>query len=367
MSSELFIGLISGTSRDGLDAALVDFEAGRPDLLHACCTPYPPQIERELDNVLRGGERPSPHATRLLDRQLGHFFARVSRDLMAEGGLEPGDIAAIGSHGQTVWHEPGGANPVSLQLGNGFVIANVTRVTTVTDFRTADIAAGGQGAPLAPLLHRELFSSDAESRAVLNLGGIANLTLLDPAAPVTGFDCGPANCLMDIWARRHTGQPYDAGGAWAARGNVNRELLARLLDEPFFRQPPPKSTGLETFNAQWLDSRLQGLEADPGDVQRTLAELTATTIADCLAQAPRPDRLLVCGGGVHNAFLMACLSDKLGNVALQSTAQLGVHPDWVEATLFAWLARERLLQREQDTRAITGASHPVLLGEVHTP
>jgi len=367
VSSELFIGLISGTSRDGLDAALFDFETGRPELLHAVCTPYPPRLRQEIDALVAVGTRPEPHATRLLDRQLGHFFARAASDLLSASGLKPADIRAIGSHGQTVWHEPGGARPVSMQLGNGFVIANVTRVVTITDFRTADVAAGGQGAPLAPLLHRELFRSDAERRAVLNLGGIANVTRLDPGGRVTGFDCGPANCLLDLWATRHIGRPYDEGGTWAARGEVHPELLRRLLDEPFFQEAPPKSTGLETFNARWLDRRLQGLDARPEDVQRTLVELTARTVADGLALEAPPHRLLVCGGGVHNAFLMACLSDNLQEVAVQSTAQHGVHPDWVEASLFAWLARERLLGHEQDTRDMTGARHPVLLGEVNTP
>lgn len=367
MSSELFIGQISGTSRDGLDAALFDFDAGVPDLLHAACTPYPPRLRDEIDELLAVGRRPDPHAARLLDRQLGHFFARAGRDLMSESGLKADDIRAIGSHGQTIWHEPDGPNPVSQQLGNGFVIANVTRVTTVTDFRTADIAAGGQGAPLAPLLHHELFASDSERRAVLNLGGIANLTLLEPGGQVTGFDCGPANCLMDLWAQRHIQHPFDDGGAWAARGELDKELLRRLLDEPYFLQAPPKSTGLETFNADWLDQRLQGMESKPEDVQRTLVELTARTVADSLVHEAPCDRLLVCGGGVHNAFLMACLSDSVEGTAVQSTAQHGVHPDWVEAGLFAWLARERLLQHELDTGAITGARHPVLLGEVHVP
>ena len=367
MSSQLYIGMISGTSRDGVDVALLDFEDQRPDLMMARCVPYPPALRSEIDSLINAGRRPEPGSTRNLDRQLGHFFARIANDLVADAGLEAHDVRAIGSHGQTVWHDPDAPQPVSLQLGNGFVIANVTRIPAVTDFRSADLAAGGQGAPLAPLLHRELFASDDERRAVLNLGGISNLTLLYPGQPVRGFDCGPANCLMDLWVQRHQGADYDDSGSWAAGGELLGPLLGRLLDEHYFQQPPPKSTGLELFNAAWLEARLGPKTARPRDVQRTLAELCAQTVSDALHLAGGADRLLVCGGGVHNRFLMARLSELLADTLVEPSQALGVHPDWVEASLFAWLARERIDQRPIDTGSITGAREPVLLGEISQP
>jgi anhydro-N-acetylmuramic acid kinase len=367
MSTELFIGLISGTSRDGVDAVLVDFEQGRPDLLMARCLPYPERLREEIDQLIEAGRPPEPETTRQLDRQLGHFFARVARDLVRDAALETRDIRAIGSHGQTVWHDPDANPPSSVQLGNGFVIANVTRIPTVTDFRGPDLRAGGQGAPLAPLLHRELFDDVGERRAVLNLGGIANLTLLRPDEPLSGFDTGPANCLMDLWIGRQQGADYDEGGAWAAGGQLHGELLGRLLDEPYFSAEPPKSTGLELFNGAWLDQRLAGLTLAPRDVQRTLAELSAQSVADQLRLAGGADRLLVCGGGVHNRFLLSRLAALLGGTTVESTAVHGIHPDWVEACLFAWLARERLRERKFETGSVTGAREPVLLGEINTP
>lgn len=363
MTAELFVGLISGTSRDGVDAALVDFEDGRPALLHATCTPYPPVIREQLDALLASGRRPDRDAMHLLDRQLGHLFARACLELLEAAGFEPRDIRAIGSHGQTVWHEPGGDAPVSLQLGNGVVMANVTGIPTVTDFRTADILAGGQGAPLAPLLHRELFHDPVECRAVVNLGGIANITVIGPDGSVHGHDTGPANCLLDLWSAQHQGQPFDDAGAWAASGDINARLLERLLDEPYFAATPPKSTGLETFNRRWLETRLEGLEVRAKDVQATLAELTAATVSAGLL-AHRPDRVLVCGGGAHNDHLLARLGVHLA-LAVESTGDYGMHPDWVEACLFAWLARQRIDGCPLDTGPVTGARQPVLLGEIH--
>ena len=365
MNGEAFIGLISGTSRDGVDAALVQFESGRPDLLHALCLPYQEPLKSDLETVLATGRPPTPKDTGMLDEFLGRHFARAARMVAEQAGMEMRDVTAIGSHGQTVWHEPGGENPFTLQLGNPWVIVRSTGVTTVADFRTADLEAGGQGAPLAPLLHRELFHSGTEDRAVLNLGGIANVTLLGREGAVTGFDCGPANCLSDLWARRHLHRDYDEGGAWAARGKPVPELLARMLADPYFAMAPPKSTGLEYFNAGWLETMLGDAGHAPEDVQATLAELTVKTVADDIAgHFGEARRLLVCGGGVHNIHMLDRLARLLPETRVETTARHGVHPDWVEATLFAWLARERLRDRPQDTRAITGASEPVLLGEI---
>ena len=362
MSESLFVGLISGTSRDGVDAALVSLQDDRTDLLHAICLPYPGALRRDLDRMIEAGEEPPPGRVSALDEQLGRFFARSVVELTEQAGVERRDIMAIGSHGQTVWHDPAGDPPVSIQLGSGSLIARVTGITTVSDFRRADLRAGGQGAPLAPLLHRKAFNSPDERRAVLNLGGIANLTLLG-GENVTGFDTGPGNCLLDAWIRQCRGLDYDESGAWAATGNVSEGLLDALLDEPYFKRLPPKSTGLEHFNLGWLLSRMDDSGLSTADVQCTLAELTASTIAHDLLEF-RPRRLLVCGGGIRNAYLLARLKEHLGDCEVESTAAHGMDPDWVEAILFAWLARERIEGRTLDTRSVTGAREPVLLGKI---
>jgi len=361
----LFIGLISGTSRDGVDAALISFVNDKPDLLHALRKPYPFAIAKDLSEMLGTGEPPRPGIAAALDEQLARFFAQTARQLIAQAGVEGRDIRAIGSHGQTVWHQPGGERPRSIQLGKGALVARYSGMTTVADFRKADMRAGGQGAPLAPLLHRHLFQSTDERRAVLNLGGIANITLLNTDDSVQGFDCGPANCLMDAWIGKTNGADYDADGEWAAGGQVQLELLDRLLADPYFSQPPPKSTGLEYFNLRWLDSIAQGLETGEQDMQCTLAELTAMTVANALPRDEGPQRVLVCGGGVHNSYLMARIGAQLPGTTVESTIHHGADPDWVEAILFAWLAKERLAHKPQDTCAITGARHPILLGKIH--
>ena len=367
MTDELIIGMLSGTSRDGVDAVLVNFNRGSMDILHALCAPYPPAIKRTLDQLLETGAPPAPAMAQLLDENLAYFFARVAQNLVREAGLEMRDVRAVGSHGQNVWHAPQAENPVSLQLGKGELIARNTGATVVSNFRSADLRAGGQGAPLAPLLHAKLFRSDTENRAVLNLGGIANLTLLPAAGGVAGFDCGPGMCLMDGWIGRQLQKDYDDRGRWAATGKTDGGLLARMLADPYFEQPPPKSTGLEYFSMNWLDRLLGQTPPAAADVQSTLAELSAQSVARCLGEAGFPQRLLVCGGGIHNDHLMLRLAAALPGVVLESTARHGIAPDWVEGVLFAWLARERLLGREQDTAPITGAKHPVLLGDIHEP
>jgi anhydro-N-acetylmuramic acid kinase len=367
MTDELIIGMLSGTSRDGVDAVLVNFSRGSMDLLHARCTPYPPAVKLTLDQVLETAAPPTKEIATLLDDSLGRFFARVAQNLVSEAGMEMRDIRAIGSHGQNVWHQPRGENPVSIQLGNGDLIARNTSTTVVTGFRHADVAAGGQGAPLAPLLHQRLFHSAEEDRAILNIGGIANLTFLPAKGGLAGFDCGPGNCLMDGWTSRHLGKDYDDKGNWASKGVVDTELLKRLLSDPFFSLPAPKSTGLEHFSMDWLDQALADSKPEPGIVQTTLLELTALSTANSLLEHMQPRRLLVCGGGAHNRFLMRRIAAALPDVVVESTSRYGAEPDWVEAMLFAWLAKERLLGAAQNTPPITGAAHPVLLGDIHQP
>jgi len=365
MNDELIIGMLSGTSRDGVDAVLVNFSHDSMDILHASCTPYPPAIKLTLDQLLATGAAPSKDVAELLDDNLGRFFARVAQNLVHDAGMEMRDIRAIGSHGQNVWHQPRSKNPLSIQLGRGGLIARNTSTTVVTDFRSADLEAGGQGAPLAPLFHQKLFHSEKEDRAILNIGGIANLTTLPAKGAVTGFDCGPGNCLMDVWTNRHLQKEYDDNGRWATKGELIPDLLSRMLTDPYFNQPPPKSTGLEHFNMTWLENMLGDSALKEVDVQTTLAELTAISIAESLTDTGLPARLLVCGGGVHNTFLMRRIAAALPDVIVESTARHGADPDWVEGLLFAWLARERLNERTQNTPPITGADHPVLLGNIH--
>lgn len=367
MTEELIIGMLSGTSRDGVDAVLVNFNNNSMDILHALCTPYPAAVKLTLDQLLETGAPPTQRVADLLDENLAFFFARVAQNLVREAGLEMRDIRAIGSHGQNVWHQPRGKNPMTIQLGRGDLIARNTGTTVVNNFRSADVRAGGQGAPLAPLLHRGLFYSDKEDRAILNLGGIANLTILPAKGGITGYDCGPGNCLMDGWIKRQMQKDYDDDGRWAAKGEVDTQLLRRLLADPYFRLPPPKSTGLEYFSMAWLDKMLGRTPPTAIDVQTTLAELCAQSIAQSLDETGLPNRLLVCGGGVQNIFLMQAIAAALPDVVVESTARHGADPDWVEGLLFAWLARERLNRRAQDTTPITGANHPVLLGDIHEP
>jgi len=297
-------------------------------------------------------------------------------ELLAVAGVDARDVVAIGSHGQTIRHRPAGAaydgqHPFTWQIGDGNVIAERTGITTVADFRRRDVAAGGHGAPLLPALHAALLRSPDESRAVLNLGGIANLTLLprasqDSPGDVRGFDTGPANALLDAWCERHTGARFDADGAFAARGRVDDGLLAQLLADHWFAQPPPKSTGREQFHLDWLQARLGQASRAPEDVQATLLELTAATIADALrATQPGTTRVLACGGGVHNPRLLERIAARLPGVVVESTAVHGVDPDFVEAMGFAWLARQTLASRPGNLPSVTGARAPRVLGAIH--
>lgn len=375
-SPDLFLGLISGTSADGIDAALVRFAgaAGAADthceLVHGHTYAWPDDLRAQLVALGQGARLDSIDALGTLDVRLGEHFAAAAIALMATAGVSPGEVRAIGSHGQTVRHRPAGAafdgaHPFTLQLGDAHVIAERTGVATVADFRRRDVAAGGHGAPLLPALHHALLHAPDEDRAVLNLGGIANFTLLPASGAVRGFDTGPANALMDAWCLRHTGQAFDAGGAFARRGRLDQALLARLLDEPWFALPPPKSTGREVFHLEWVGARLQGDEP-PADVQATLLELTARTVADALrAQQPATRRVLACGGGVHNALLLQAIAANLPGVRVESTAAYGVDPDLVEAMGFAWLARQCLAGLPGNLPSVSGARGPRVLGVVH--
>lgn len=363
-SGDLYLGLISGTSADGIDAALVRFE---PELrvLAASTTAYPPAIRERLLALTAPAAAIPLDEFGALDVEVGACFARAARDVLARSGTTAGQVRAIGSHGQTVRHRPRGPHPFSLQIGDASVIAEQTGICTVADFRRADVAAGGQGAPLAPAFHAAILADRAPC-AVLNLGGIANLSLLDRAGSVLGFDTGPANCLMDAWHERHRGTPCDRAGAWAVSGIADPGLLADLLDDAYLKAGAPKSTGREYFNLAWLESRAGVNARRANDVQATLLALSAITITEALRNAA-PDimQVFACGGGVHNAALMSALAGQLAPVILSSTATLGIDPDYVEAALFAWLARERLEGRPGNRIAVTGARGPRLLGAIH--
>jgi anhydro-N-acetylmuramic acid kinase len=300
--------------------------------------------------------------------EIGRAFADAALRLLRQAGIDPGSVRAIGSHGQTIRHGPRGETPFTLQIGDANVIAERCGITTVADFRRRDMAAGGQGAPLLPALHAALFAQPGRTRVVLNLGGIANITVLpgDPQQSIRGFDTGPANCLMDAWIARHHGVGHDEGGAWAAEGRVDQALLDALLADAYFASPPPKSTGRELFNLDWLAQRLAGDAHEAVDVQATLLELTARSAAQAIrTHASDADDVLVCGGGVHNPLLMAALRRGLAPLPVRSTQELGIDADFVEATAFAWLAKRRLDALPGNLPEVTGARGERVLGAIY--
>ena len=367
---QLFLGLISGTSADGIDAALVRFAGDAPDarceLVLGRTYAWPEAVRARLIELGQGGEARSLDELGMLDVRIAHGFADAALALLEEAGLGPHDVQALGSHGQTVRHRPDAVPPFTWQMGDGNVIAERTGITTVADFRRRDIAAGGHGAPLLPALHAALLYAPDEDRAVLNLGGIANLTLLPASGAVRGFDTGPANALLDAWCERHTGAAFDADGAFAARGTADEGLLTQLLDDPWFALPPPKSTGREQFHLGWLEARLGDESRRPEDVQATLLELTAASVSDALRAAqPSTRRVLACGGGVHNRALLARIAARLPGAVVESTAAHGIDPDFIEAMGFAWLAREALAGRPGNLPSVTGAKGPRVLGAIY--
>lgn len=373
----LFIGVISGTSMDGIDCALVKLTNGKLALVASHISKYPDALRDQLFKACAEGEI-SLSQLGQLDVAVGEAFASAVNQLLNEQQIAPERIQAIGSHGQTLFHLPTGRFPFSLQIGDPNTIAERTRITTVADFRRRDMAAGGQGAPLAPLFHQHFFHQTGSRRCVLNIGGISNITWLSPLAEgaPTGFDTGPGNVLMDAWCTRWQHKPYDSNGEWAASGRVNQDLLEQLLAEPYFSVAPPKSTGRELFNSDWLDRQLTAFPRfNPADVQRTLLEFTASSIANAIRSSwpYGPDfeavgadtELLVCGGGAHNGLLMQRLQQLMPELEVCSTEQRGMSPDWIEAATFAWLAARTLARERIDTGLLTGAKRPVILGGVY--
>lgn len=368
--SPLYLGLISGTSADGIDAALVRFASDTTpshcELVHGRTYPWHDAVRTRLVALGQGSDATSLDELGALDVQVAQAFADAATQLLDEAGIGREHVHALGSHGQTVRHRPDAQHPFTWQLGDGNVIAERSGITTVADFRRRDVAAGGHGAPLMPAFHAAMLHSPDEDRAVLNLGGIANFTLLPRVGDVRGFDTGPANALLDAWCERQSGQAFDAGGTFAASGRIDDALLARLLDEPWFALPPPKSTGREQFHLSWVQAQLVDTAIGAADVQATLLELSAATVADALLRIqPETRRVIVCGGGVHNPLLLERIAARLPGVIVESTAAHGLDPDFVEAMGFAWLARETLAGRPGNLPSVTGAKGPRVLGAVY--
>lgn len=368
-----YVGLISGTSMDGIDAVLVTLGERRLQTEAALTRPYSSALKRRLHAVILPDARLSLHELASLDIEVGAEFATAARDVLDAAGCTATDLVAIGSHGQTLRHAPHAELPYSLQIGSAATIAARVGALTVADFRAMDIAYGGEGAPLVPAFHEWAMRSADENRAIANIGGIANISLLPAAAatPLSGYDTGPGNCLMDVWCARERGVPFDADGAWGATGTCVPALLEAMLNDAYYSAPPPKSTGREIFNLAWLTSILKQpafARLAAADVQATLAELTVETLAREI-ERHGPDwaaRLYVCGGGVHNRYLMARLATRLAPLPVRSTVELGIDSDMVEASAFAWLAYMRLAGRP--VRMTTGAgARAITLGAIYSP
>lgn len=371
MPEGLFIGLMSGTSVDGLDCALIEAGGEGVQLLHTLQYAIPAETREQVASLSHSGPGEIERLG-ILDRQLGTLFADAALALLDSAGKQSSQIQAIGSHGQTIRHRPpsGGHAPeqsFTLQIGDPNTIAEMTGITTVADFRRRDMAAGGEGAPLAPAFHAGAFASDNCNRAIVNIGGIANVSLLAGEQLLAGFDSGPGNTLMDHWIERQLHRTYDDKGQWAASGRLQPALLERLLAHPYLALTGPKSTGKEAFNLPWLYDLLSALpELAPQDVQATLAEFTAVTIADTITAADLAIKeVYICGGGAHNDHLVSRLSTALPQAIISDTSVLGIDPDWVEAATFAWLAWRTLAGLPGNAPAVTGAGNDRVLGAIY--
>lgn len=367
--SDLYIGLISGTSADGIDAALVEFKEDQPHLIAHHSQSLSPEQKQSIRQLMLPGDNEIDRFG-VLDHQLGQSFAQAALELLNKAGTDASQISAIGSHGQTLRHRPPGELDAAftLQIGDPNIIAQETGITTVADLRRRDMAAGGQGAPLAPAFHQAVFRSNSTPRFIVNIGGIGNITHLPIDGKTIGFDTGPGNCLMDEWIQLHQKQLFDADGQWAASGTIEMALLDALLQHPYFKKPPPKSTGREEFHLPWLQAVLNNFQTVATvDVQTTLAELTAITIANDILKLAnnQPTEIYICGGGAHNAYLMQRLSESLAPNKVSNTSGLGIAPDWVEAAAFAWMAKQTMNRKPGNIASVTGASMNVILGGVY--
>lgn len=366
MQHSLYIGVMSGTSLDGVDIALVDISNNNISLIASECYAIPEDLKLALLTLC---EKKYSSLEKLgqIDHQLGKLYATTINDFIQKYQIK--DVIAIGCHGQTVFHSPNGEYPFTMQIGDSNIIAAKTGITTVADFRRKDMAFGGQGAPLVPAFHQSIFATDDKNRIVLNIGGISNITVLIPNQPVIGFDTGPGNVLLDSWIMEKQSQPYDKDGNWAKTGKVNESLLNEFFDESYFALPYPKSTGRELFNLSWLKQKLVKYDLPPQDIQATLVELTAKSIVDQLINLSHlnnlPCELLVCGGGARNVLIMERLAKLLPNWQIMTTDKLGISSDYMEAMAFAWLAYCRINNLTSNLPSVTGATQSVSLGVIY--
>lgn len=370
--ADLYIGLMSGTSADGVDAVLVDFNKPEPKLVAKLSTAFPRKLRTCIHDLCEPSFNELDRAG-ALDTQLGRIFSDAVLELLKAAKVSSTDVKAIGSHGQTIRHRPPGNNsslPFTWQVGDPNTIVSRTNITTVADFRRRDMALGGQGAPLVPAFHEAVFSHKEKTRAIVNIGGIANISWLVPNQETLGFDTGPGNNLMDLWISRHKNQNLDEDGAWAQSGIYSTELLAAALTHSYFTKKIPKSTGREDFNLAWLDQTLASLsfEISPQDVQATLLMLTVESIARHIELCIKDNahvEVYVCGGGALNGALMASLRQRLSQHILTTTSTLGLDPDWVEAVAFAWLAKQTIENLAGNIPSVTGASSASILGGIY--
>ncbi len=360
-----YLGLMSGTSMDAIDAVLVDFDASPLRIIAASATVFDPPLKRRITALLDCADSVVLDELGQIDVDLGRAFAETALTLLRNAGITPSRVTAIGSHGQTLRHRPDLPTPFTWQIGDPNSLAEMTGITVVADFRRRDVAAGGQGAPLLPVFHDQVFRSHGEDRVIANLGGIANITILTRGTAVTGFDTGPANRLLDAWISVHRGQDFDVGGTWASSGRCDDTLLAELLQEPYLSLPPPKSTGRELFNLPWLTYKLGRVSRTPADVQATLQQFTAATVAAAVRKYAPGASLYLCGGGAHNAALQGAIARQVAPARVATTAALGLDPDYVEAVAFAWFARRTLEGLTSSSASVTGARGARILGGVY--
>jgi anhydro-N-acetylmuramic acid kinase len=353
---------MSGTSLDGIDAALVDIDEGQIRQLATYYQPYKQHLKDALLSLHHSADN-ELHQAQVIGNELAVLYAATTASLLKISNTSPDRVRAIGCHGQTIRHNPG--QGYSIQLGNSALLAELAGITVVGDFRSRDIAAGGQGAPLVPAFHDKMFRHTSVHRVIVNVGGISNLTDLAPGKPAGGFDCGPGNLLMDGWIARHHGKAFDENGEWAAGGQVIQPLLQELLAEAYFRGPPPKSSGRDLFNLDWLERHLQGTE-EPADVQATLLALTSASLVDAIRRfCPGAKEVYLCGGGARNHALIASLQLALPACHIRLTDVLGIPGDWMEAIAFAWLARQAVHNEPANLPAVTGARHPCVMGAIY--
>jgi anhydro-N-acetylmuramic acid kinase len=361
----LYLGLMSGTSMDAIDASLVDFGVKPLRIVASSATPFDPELKTRIAALLESPDRVVLDELGQVDVALAQAFASAATRLLAAAGVRPDAVAAIGSHGQTLRHRPDLPLPFTWQIGDPNTLVEMTGITVVGDFRRRDVAAGGQGAPLLPVFHDHVFRSDDEDRVIVNVGGIANVTILSRDSTVTGFDTGPGNRLLDAWIAQHQGFEYDENGRWAGTGTCDTTLLQQLLDEPYLNLRPPKSTGRELFNLSWLRTKLGLFARRPEDVQATLLEFTAVTIAAAVRQYAPGAALYVCGGGARNQRLLDAIGARVTPNRVASTQVLGLDPDYVEAVAFAWFAERTLAGLTSSAGSVTGARGARILGGIY--